>query len=255
MGLNGKYIVVTRAADQLAGFKNALEQSGAKVLPFPVIQITGPENEDLCREMINDVTAYNWIIFSSANAVRYFFRLGYELHSQKTPVKIACVGDRTARVLEQNGITADLIPEDYTARSLLATLNQTDLMDQRILIPVSDLAGDELQRGLTGAGAKVRPVVVYRNQPFVNPESDELMAQIRKGLIDCITFFSPSALHAFIDQMDGEVVVWINRSGIAVAVIGPTTAAAVRSSGITSVIVPEVKDGAHLIRAIENYYV
>lgn len=254
MGLKDKHILVTRATDQSADFTRGLEQRGAVVLPFPVIEITGPENEDVCRGMIKSLMDYDWIIFTSANALKYLIHLGYDLKNLTGSPRIACVGGKTARLLEKYGIIANLVPNEFTADALVASLISRDINGQRILLPVSDLADGELPRGLSEAGAKITPVVVYRNRPFINPQREEMWDRFKANEIACVTFFSPSAVHAFTSQMNPDVITLINNTGVTIAVIGPTTKVAAESAGFKTIIRPEVNDGAHLLRAIENYY-
>ena len=66
--LFGKRILVTRARAQASGFAELLEANGAEVIQFPTIEIQPIENED-----IPSPKGYDWIIFTSVNAVEIFY--------------------------------------------------------------------------------------------------------------------------------------------------------------------------------------
>ena len=70
--LFGKKILVTRAREQASGFSDALRLRGAEPIEFPVIKIQRLENYDALDSALSELSAYDWIVFTSANAVPVF---------------------------------------------------------------------------------------------------------------------------------------------------------------------------------------
>ena len=118
MSLSGKTLVITRDETQAKPFAQKLEALGATILLFPTIKITEPDYPDQIRKLVHDPVVYDWIIFTSANAVRYFMK--YLNNSQKSleKVNISCVGKKTAEILKKFNVTPALIPEKYTSEFL-----------------------------------------------------------------------------------------------------------------------------------------
>ena len=74
MKLTGKTIVITRAAAQSADLRNRLEDLGARVIECPTIQIVPPKSWKPVDEAIRRLNTYQWLLFTSANAVEQLRR-------------------------------------------------------------------------------------------------------------------------------------------------------------------------------------
>ena len=109
MSLIGKTIVVTRDASQAKPFVKLLNDEQANVFLFPTIQLTDPDNIQNIRNTAKNVSSYDWIIFTSAIAVRFFLK--YFNPTNLKNVKIACVGKKTDEELNLYNLKAELIPK------------------------------------------------------------------------------------------------------------------------------------------------
>ena len=89
---------------------------------------------------------------------------------------------------------------------------------KRILIPASNIARNDLERGLRACGAEVQRIEVYKNIPYKNPQREMLYEKIRDSKVDCITFFSPSAINTFADLMGEKGITLINTKKIPIAI-------------------------------------
>ena len=98
-------------------------------------------------------------------------------------------------------------------------------------------------------------VVVYETVPNRAPDAAAVRRQLTDGCIDCLTFFSPSAFESFVELMGTEVFDDIKKRPIAVAAIGPTTADAVRKSGLDVDVRPRRSLEDDLLAALSAYYV
>ncbi|MFN2443191.1 MAG: uroporphyrinogen-III C-methyltransferase [Thermoanaerobaculia bacterium] len=234
--LFGRTIVVTRARAQSSGLVKLLENEGASVVQFPMIEIRPPEEWASLDAVLDRVSSYEWIVFSSSNGVDAFFeRLGH--HGKDLRVlascRIAAVGEATATSLHNRGIIPDLVPEKFQAAALIPHFPE-DLTGVQIAI-VRALSGkDDLLMELRHRGARVDLGVAYQTRPSRGLR-DQLGSMLGSGRIDAITFTSASTVDNFFEQLtDDERKNVI--SNIRLASIGPVTSEALRSHGVRPAI-------------------
>ncbi len=95
--LQGWRIVITRAAEQTQELRARLEELGAEVLLLPMIRFLEPEDSSGLDRAIRSLADFEWLIFTSANAVSFFMArcraLGISAKNGRT--KIAAVGSAT----------------------------------------------------------------------------------------------------------------------------------------------------------------
>ncbi len=115
----GQRILVTR---EPASEFELLEEMGAEIIEFPTIEIAPPQDYSGLDEAIGKINAYNWLIFTSTNGVRYFldrfFELGNDIRDLKG-VRICAIGAKTAAGIKKYGMKVDLIPEEFRAEGLI----------------------------------------------------------------------------------------------------------------------------------------
>ena len=254
MPISGKTIVITRDANQAKYFAEQLENLGATILLFPMIKITAPDDLDQIRSTLADLNAFDWIIFTSSNAVQYFFKYKNEKQGSLKNIKFACVGNKTSEALERFHITPTIIPNIYTSHDLLDAILKHDIKGKHILLPVSDLAGNELQEGLRTHGALVERMVIYKNVPITNSKKELIFEKIDSHGIDCITFFSPSAVNTFADLIGEKGITLINTRKIKIAVVGSTTAFAARENKLIPEIMPDRSDERSFVEELVRYF-
>jgi len=252
--LCNRTILVTRDAPQAAAFIHKLKAAGAQALRFPTIKITGPQSWAECDRILQSVERYDWIVFSSANAARYFLDRAQNTDLRNLPLRIAAVGSRTAKVLRQYGLKTDLIPREFTAAGLLREFGVVNMRGLKVIWPTSNLGRSELPQGLTKLGAEVTTVEVYRTLPNDQLNPEPLRRQISAGGPDVLTFFSPSAFRFFVDLLGRDIPEMIRNKHIPVAVIGPTTQRAVETAGLTADIVPTQSTEDELLRVLIEYF-
>ncbi|MEE9221789.1 MAG: uroporphyrinogen-III synthase, partial [candidate division NC10 bacterium] len=69
--LIGRRIVVTRAREQQGEFTELLEGYGAEVIECPTIALLPPKDWGTLDQALDRIGSYNWVIFTSANGVRF----------------------------------------------------------------------------------------------------------------------------------------------------------------------------------------
>ena len=71
--LFGQRIVVTRTREQASQLSRHLLELGAEVLEIPTIKIVPPDNKQHLMDALLGLGEYDWIVFTSPNAVEFFF--------------------------------------------------------------------------------------------------------------------------------------------------------------------------------------
>jgi len=253
--LFGKKIVVTRPEDQAAAFIRTLSELGAECLLFPTIAILPPASWKELDRAIKSLSRYDWILFTSVNGVRYFFkRLGVQKKDTRylKGINIGAIGPETAAVLIDMGINPDLIPDQYWAEGVVERLKRSVLNGKRILLPRPVIARDYIPKKLTELGAIVDVAEAYQT---VKPDYSyhQLRMLFKDGAIDMITLTSPSTVDNFLALLKGESI-FKEIVKAKVACIGPITAQRAIERGLRVDIVPDEYTVDALTKAIIQYY-
>jgi uroporphyrinogen III methyltransferase/synthase len=247
MALEGRTILSTRARGQGADLRERLEALGARVLEIPTIEIVPPKSWAPVDDAIGRLTDFDWIIFTSANAVEGFLSRSGPLEGSR----IAAVGSQTARHLTERGAEPDLVPRDFRAEGLLEAFDD-DLGGTRILIPRAEIAPEHLHRQLRERGADVEIVTVYRTQRPSGSEF-ELRRVLRDEEVDCITLTSGSTAGNLVEIL-GKSNIKRYLTGIALAVIGPVTRESATAVGLHVDIEAGQSTIPDLVEAIQQHY-
>ena len=253
--LAGKRIVVTRAQEQSQELVDALGNLGAEVLLMPTVSFAPPEDSTELDAAMKNKKDFDWILFTSQNAVRFMFLRACEL-SHVQPVqalrpKVAAVGWVTAQAAKNLDLRVDYVAQTQTGEALAAELRD-QLVGQRVLLPRSDRVDDRLPDALREAGAQVKEVVAYRTLRPASLDPDILSA-VRKAEVAAIVFASPSAYHnlaAFVPAAELNAL----SERVQFAAIGSTTTRTLREAGARVAIEANDSSSAGLADAIAKYY-
>ncbi|HEX5646249.1 MAG TPA: uroporphyrinogen-III synthase, partial [Nitrospira sp.] len=254
--LFGKRILMTRAKEQAVELAERLASYGAEPVEAPTIQIVSPVDWVPVDRAIRAIDTYGWVIFTSVNGVAKFMtRLVTNGMDSRCLAgkRICCIGPRTAQELETFGVRADIVPADYQAEGVLATLGAQDVAAARILIPRAEVARELLPDELRARGAHVDVVSVYRT---IIPDVEA--AGWRQQLIDrqihAVTFTSSSTVRNFVEMLGGVDQVRPLVQSAAVACIGPITAKTAEEYGLTVSVMPGENTIPALVDAIVRHY-
>lgn len=237
--LAGKRVLVTRPRCQMESLSDLLRQEGAEPVEFPVIEIVPSTGGELDAALA-EIEQYDWLVFTSVNAVTI---IGERLNLAQG-VKIAAVGDRTARALTKRGVEVDLVPAEFVAEAVLDALIELGVAGKRFLLPLADIARTTLADGLREAGAIVDVVETYSTQMPTDVDQDTLMT-IQRGDVDIVTVTSPSAVWNLRTLLGGALP-----AGVMLACIGPVTAAAAREVDLRVDVVADEYSIPGLVRAL-----
>ncbi len=228
--LFGKGVVITRPERQADDLARLLAAEGANPIAFATIAIEPPESFHELDAALDGLESFDWLIFTSANGVHFFFerlhQKGRDVRDLKG-IKIACIGPATARQIEERGIRVDLVPEQYIAEGLLNSFEGLEMTGKKILIPRAQKARDLLPEGLRKMGADVVVATAYRT---VNSgkKKDEFLSYIEAGEVDVLTFTSSSTVTNFVEIMGKDYRL---PQRVKIACIGPVTAATAQKAG------------------------
>jgi len=256
--LFGKRVLVTRPRDQAAEMVDLLAIMGADTIEAPMIRIMPPEDLGPLRSAAADVSAFDWIVFTSANAVESFMTAlldgDRDVRSLAGP-RLCTVGTGTAERLARYGIKADLIPEEFRGEAVVDALASHGSLDGvRVLVPRADIGRDVIIEGLRHAGATVTDVVAYRTvlEDAQQDDGPDVYRMLLDQAIDVVTFTSPSAVRNFASIYGKEQTIDLLSRTI-VAAIGPVTAEAATQLGLTVTIQPGTSTIPALVDSIAAY--
>jgi uroporphyrinogen III methyltransferase/synthase len=250
-------VLVTRPRDQAAELVEPLNALGAETVEAPMIRIVPPDDLGPLMRAAAEPAAFDWIVFSSANAVDAF--MGALLNGPRDVralPKICTVGPATAQRLAHYGVKVDLVPDEHRAEAVVAALAAQGPLDGAlVLLPRASIGRDVIADQLRAAGSVVTDVVAYQTVPEnVQREGyPDVYGMLLEGRIDVVTFTSASAVRNFSSLYGAEQVADLLKR-TAVAVIGPVTAEAATQLGIPVAIQPAPYTVPAMVEAIAAHF-
>jgi uroporphyrinogen III methyltransferase/synthase len=253
--LDGRTIVVTRAAAQAQRFTQLLEEAGARVLEAPAIVIAPPPSWEPLDAALDALGTFTWVIFTSVNGVAMVDRrlpargLAWAALAGR---RVAAIGPATADALAEHGVRPDLVPGEYRAEGLLERLRGVITPADRVLLPRAAQTRDVLVTGLRRLGAQVTEVPAYTTRR-ADAGAARLREALAAGAIDAVTFTSSSTARNFAEMFtEEERRSWLGR--VTVASIGPITAATATEYGLTTAVMPGEYTIPALARALAEHF-
>jgi uroporphyrinogen-III synthase len=252
MPLTGKRILITRTRQQASELARALEADGAVPILIPTIELAPPASFCALDAGLASLRSFDWLIFTSANAVEYFASRAQALGILLSSNKIAAIGPATARAVQAVGLAVDLVPPQYVAESLAAALTEHAPGSSMLLIR-AEQARDTLPESLTAAGAQLTIASAYRN--LVPPDSVTALQHLfvdQAHHPDAITFTSSSTatnLFALLETAGLRLPDHIVRASI-----GPVTSQTLRDLGAAPTIEAEEPTIASLCKVLTAHF-
>jgi uroporphyrinogen III methyltransferase/synthase len=251
--LKGRTILITRAKEQAEEFAHALGQAGATVAYFPTIEIAPPDSWAECDRAIRILHDYHFLVFTSVNAVETFFARAMTTDvwslSKIRQKNVYAVGEKTKSAVESYGCIVEDLPGKGSAEELGHLIGRMEVRGKKVLLPRGNLGTQVLPKLLRQYGAIVDEIVVYQTQ---KPESRDV-GSIRKMLdakeIDAVTFFSPSSVRNFTDLIAGSKL-----DAVVIAVIGETTANAVRNAGLRVHVISSKAASESMVSSLSEFF-
>jgi uroporphyrinogen-III synthase len=253
--LTGRRIAITRPRRQAAELAQRLEALGAQVITLPAIAIEPVDDPSQLDIALGELASYDWIVFTSANGVHAFdrrLRANALDWTARQRARIAAIGPATAATLQALGATIAVMPSEYIAEKLADALG--NVAGQRILLPRADIARETLRDELRLRGADVNEIAAYRT--VAQPLAPELLERaLGSRRVDAMTFTSSSTVRSLVESLrasgyDPQKAL----AGIALACIGPITAATLRECGLEPGLVAQEYTIAGLVAALVAHF-
>lgn len=201
--LSGRRIAVTRAREQASELAAKLAALGAEVIELPLIRVSKEISKDALADVMTELGGYDWIVFTSANGVRFFFDVFFRLFDDIRALgllRFACVGDATARAVAELHLKIECQPKIATGEALADELIATGSLDSaKVLVITGNLNRDAVVTKLEGARAIVDCLQVYKTEK-TDLSADPVAVDFRARGADAILFASSSAVQSFVDQ-------------------------------------------------------
>lgn len=252
--LQNKTFISTRPTGASDELSRLLNQNGATLLEFPLIEIKAESLSAEEKQLFSQLEQFHWMILTSPNGVRYFFEFLKDITgNQKLPetLQIAVIGEKTEKTLEKYGYSAAFVNPGSTAEDFAEPFAQhlkTSGVKPKIVLPLGNLARTVIQYHLQKFADCTR-INIYKTEI---PESvDKIMAkQIENENYDMLIFTSPSGIQNFL-----QLFPTFKNKNIRMACIGETTARAAREKGFQPLAVAQNSSAAGLVESIVNHYI
>jgi uroporphyrinogen-III synthase len=253
--LAGKRVVITRAASQSSGLFEKLTKRGAVPILLPLVSFAVPEDYAPLDAALLEWEEFDWVLFTSANAVHAVVtrssNLGRKLNPSGKRPHVAVVGPATREEAEGAGFSVDYLARTHLGVALAEELGER-LRAQRVFLPRSDRANPDLPAALQRLGAKVTEVIAYRTLPPSDTDQDRVKQAV-PGQADAVLFFSPTAVHNFA-ELAGREQLGLLQSTLAIVAIGPITAGALREFGVQRMVMAADTTAAAVVDALEEHF-
>jgi len=247
--LFGHRILITR--EHSGGFER-LEELGAEVIGFPTIKIAPPLETSGLDLAIDNIESYHWLIFTSANGVKFFFKRFFEKGRdirELKGIRICTIGAKTASEVNRYGIKVDLMPEEFNAEGLIDAFISAipsdnkgvdrvkqGLKGMRFLLPRAEVGREALPEGIRSLGGEIDVPPAYRaTKP--DTHGKRLKRALREGKITIATFTSAATFNNLLSIMGNDAIELLR--DVVIAVIGPVTKMAVEKAGLRVHIMPQ----------------
>jgi uroporphyrinogen III methyltransferase/synthase len=232
--LFGRRVVVTRAREQAGKLVQQLAELGAEVLEIPTIRIAPTDRKQEIVEVLLELNAYDWLVFTSPNGVSAFFDIFFRrFHDLRDigGVRLAAVGPATAAKLSELHLQVDLMPEEAVGSKIAAALARYESVENlKICLLRAEAANPDLPRALEELGAIVDDIAIYKTVAETSVSNDGALSLAKSGA-DWILFTSASTVEHFHSRFDLPRLLG-TFAGLKLASIGPETSKAIRAIGL-----------------------
>lgn len=230
--LEGIRVLVTRPRERAETLCFLLEDEGAQVCSLPMLELLPPEDSRPLEAAAEHIGHYAFVALASESAVHALVESCRQAGTldRLRSARIAAVGARTARALEDHGLIAAVVAQRPTGEGLAEAMRPHLDAGQEVLVPGAQDGRPELAQALEEAGVACARVAAYRSQKRAIPP--EARAQLEAAPPQVTLFASPRTAEAFLEASEPWGRALLERA--ARVAIGPTTAAALEELGLAA---------------------
>lgn len=232
--LSGRRIAVTRSREHASELAAKLTKLGAEVIELPLIHVTKEVDLETLHDVFAELGSYDWIVFTSANGVRYFFEEFHRVYDDIRALgmlRFASIGDTTSAAIKEQHVRVECQPKVATADALADELIATGSLDSgKALVITGNLNRENLVKKLEDARAIVDQLQVYKTEK-TDLTGDPAAVDFRQRGADAILFASSSAVQSFTDQ---AAALKLEKNAVRpmAGSIGPQTSEAMKKVGM-----------------------
>ncbi|MGJ0203834.1 uroporphyrinogen-III synthase [Leucobacter sp. gxy201] len=229
MTLAGRGVLVPRGGEAGERWSAAIRQRGGWPYVVPLIETAPPLDPIPFEDAVAawNRGGYDWVVVTSPRGAEALARAGAQAADDRP---IAAVGPATAAELRRHGLTAALVPaEEFSAAGLAELLRSAIPVPAKLLLPLSEIAGTELETALRDAGHDVDRVDAYRTLPTADDpvaahavaagSPEILLASSASVAREIARRFAPLPPASFVVAMGEPTARALQRSGIAPDVV------------------------------------
>ncbi len=226
-------VAITRPKDRAKKACEIVEKLGGIPILAPTLDLE-PVNSESLKELVKRKDELDWIIFTSPTTIVSLNKF-YPDFLKTLKCKLAVIGNKTGKLAEKNGLTVDLMPQDFTAEGLIEEFKKREITNQVIGIPRTASARPILPEELEKLGNEIILAEAYKSLfPMDEASVKELINKIENHEIDAITFTSPLTVENFFEIAEDktELAKLLNDNLLTVC-IGPITAKVLENYNVT----------------------
>jgi uroporphyrinogen-III synthase len=243
-----KKVLVPRGRGQAASFSRLVEKYGGIPVEIPLIAFRPIEKTQLLSECLKKLDTFDWIIFTSNVTVETFFSF---IGAGVTLPKIAVIGKKTAKVLNERGLPVDFVPSAYVAEVFVDEFLPYVGRGSRVLIPKGNLAREYIADSLSEAGATVDEIVIYENY-LPEDSRAKVVSMLQAGELDILMFTSPSTVDHLMEVVSSNGLESRLEKCI-IGCIGPITEKRLREYGLPVHAAPDEYTVEEMIKSTIAY--
>ena len=217
-------VAITRPKDRAKKACEIVEKLGGEAVLAPTLDLK-PVNTQSLKNLVANKDKLDWIVFTSPTTIVSLNKF-YPDFLESLECKIAVIGNKTGKLVEKQGMTVDLMPEEFTAEGLIEEFKKNGITDKTIGIPRTASARPVLPEELEKLGNTVILAEAYKSLfPMDEKSVEELIQKIENREIDAITFTSPLTVENFFTIADDkQKIAELLNENLLVVSIGPITA-------------------------------
>ena len=217
-------VAITRPKDRAKKACEIVEKFGGEAILAPTLDLK-PVNTQSLKNLVANKDELDWIVFTSPTTIVSLNKF-YPDFLESLECKIAVIGNKTGNLVEKQGMTVDLMPEEFTAEGLIEEFKKNGITDKTIGIPRTASARPVLPEELEKLGNTVILAEAYKSLfPMDEKAVEELIQKIENREIDAITFTSPLTVENFFTIADDkQKIAELLNENLLVVSIGPITA-------------------------------
>ena len=217
-------VAITRPKDRARKACEIGDELGGKAILAPTLDLK-PVNTQSLKDLVSRNDELDWIVFTSPTTIVSLNKFHPDFLNNLT-CKIAVIGNKTGKMVEKQGLTVDMMPEDFTAEGLIDEFKKNQITGKTIGIPRTASARPVLPEELEKLGNTVILAEAYKSLfPMDENAVKELIEKIESGEIDAITFTSPLTVENFFTiAEDKQKIAELLNDNLLVVSIGPITA-------------------------------